>query len=300
MKSNCVPGSVVRGTFTAAVFAASFLMAVQPVLAQAHHYKAPAGKLPAIRHVQIGSYDAGVLPNGKLVTPVGVETVVGAPKPFGLALSPDGSTLATVNSGIRPFSVTLITGLNGSSPSATVIPVNASFLGITFSADSTRFYASGGEKGNIWVGDTASAQIIGSVNLNGSSHPYGTLNVTGGPANYFKGTYPGRMALSSDGKYLYVTDQGAFQVLMVDTTKIVTGLDSSGNIAQPDNFAAVLLPGQRRSARHDRRFDLPQPMLERHGYLRCRGRYAERVRPRRRFTFVVPSQQPLGQAQLRE
>jgi DNA-binding beta-propeller fold protein YncE len=240
MKNNCVPGSVVRGTFTAAVFAASFLMAVQPVLAQSNRYKAPAGKLPAIRHVQIGSYDAAVLPNGKLVTPVGVETVVGAPKPFGLALSPDGNTLATVNSGIRPFSVSLITGLNGSRPSATVIPLNASFLGITFSADSTRFYASGGEKGNIWVGDTASAEIIGSVNLNGSSHPYGTLSVTAGPANYFKGTYPGRMALSSDGKYLYITDQGAFQVLVVDTTKIATGLDSSGNIAQPDNFAAVV------------------------------------------------------------
>ena len=237
MKSNCVSGSIWRGTFSVAIFAASFLTFAP---AQSNQYKAPAGKLPAIRHVKIGSYDAAVLPNGKLVTPVGVETLVGAPKPFGMALSPDGNTLATVNSGIVPFSVSLVSGLQSSTLTATVIPVNASFLGVAFSPDSKRFYASGGEKGNIWVGDVATAQIIGSVNLNGSSHPYGTLSITGGPANYFKGTYPGRMALSSDGKYLYVTDQGAFQVLVVDTTQIATGLDSSGNIAQPDNFPAVV------------------------------------------------------------
>ena len=55
MKSNCVPGSLMRGTFTAAFFAASFLMAAHPSLAQSNRYKAPAGSLPAVRHVQIGS-----------------------------------------------------------------------------------------------------------------------------------------------------------------------------------------------------------------------------------------------------
>jgi DNA-binding beta-propeller fold protein YncE len=202
-------------------------------------YKAPAGKLPATQHVTIAGFDAAVLPNGRFVTPVGVEVNVGAPKPFGMAITNDGRALATINSGIGPFSITLINGLNTSSPQATVIPVNATFLGVIFSPDGSRFYASGGDNGNIWVGDTAAARIIASVNLNGTAHPTGEMNVLNGPTNYFKGTFPGRMALTTDGRYLYTTDQGSFRVLIVDTSKIVTGVDGQGNLTEADNFAAV-------------------------------------------------------------
>jgi hypothetical protein len=61
---------------------------------------------------------AAVLPNGRLVTPAGTEVSVRAPKPFGLALSPDGATLATVNSGAGPFSLTLISQLQSATPTA--------------------------------------------------------------------------------------------------------------------------------------------------------------------------------------
>jgi hypothetical protein len=64
---------------------------------QSIRYKAPAGTLPATLHIPIGNYDGAVLPNGRFVTPVGAELPVGAPKPFGLAVSADGSALATVN-----------------------------------------------------------------------------------------------------------------------------------------------------------------------------------------------------------
>lgn len=203
-------------------------------------YSAPAGNLPTTREITIDGLSGAILPNGRFITPPGVEVKVGAPKPFGMALSPDGNTLATINSGVGPFSITLITNLKNSAPSTSLIQVNASFLGIIFSSDSSRFYASGGENGNVWVGDAASAKIIGSVNLNGRSHPYRSLNVVNGPANVFKGTFPGRMAITSDGKFLYVTDQGGFQVLVVDTTKISTGVDDQGNITDPDNFDAVV------------------------------------------------------------
>jgi DNA-binding beta-propeller fold protein YncE len=206
---------------------------------QSIKYKAPAGRLPATLHVPVAGYDAAVLPNGRFVTPVGTEIAVGAPKPFGMAVSKDGSALATVNSGVGPFSVFLATGLNSGSPQTTLIPVNATFLGILFSPNGSRFYVAGGENGNIWVGDTASAKIVGTVNLNTASHPTGGMNVVNGPTNYFKGTYPGRLALSTNGRYLYATDQGGFQVFVVDTTKIVTGGDSQGNLTEPDNFAAV-------------------------------------------------------------
>jgi DNA-binding beta-propeller fold protein YncE len=48
------------------------------------------------------------------------------------------------------------------------------------------------------------------------------------------------MALTSDGKFLYVVDQGAFQVNVIDVSKIVTGFDAQGRITEPDNFAAVI------------------------------------------------------------
>ena len=96
------------------------------------------------------------------MTPVGKEFTTGAPKPFGMAVSRDGNSLATINSGIGPFSVTLITNLR-THPQTNVLQLNAAFLGVVFSPDGSRFYASGGENGNLWVGDTASARIVGSV-----------------------------------------------------------------------------------------------------------------------------------------
>ena len=207
---------------------------------QAVRYKAPAGTLPATLHVPVDGYDGAVLPNGRFVTPVGIEFAVGAPKPFGMAVSQDGSALATVNSGIGPFSVSLVTGLHSASPQTTLIPLNAAFLGVVFSPDGARFYVGGGENGNVWVGDTATAKIVGTINLNTTSHPTGGMNVAGGPVNFFKGAFTGRLAISSDGHYLYVTDQGGFQVYVIDTTKIVTGADSQGNLTEPDNFAAAV------------------------------------------------------------
>ena len=130
-----------------------------------------SGNRPATTHSVIDGVSAAILPNGRLVTPAGVEVDVQAPKPFGLALSPDGSMAATLNSGAAPFSVTLISQLTSQSPAVKRINVNASFMGVTFSPDSTRLYLSGGENGNIWVGDAVAGQIIGSVNLNGATHP---------------------------------------------------------------------------------------------------------------------------------
>ena len=118
-------------------------------------FSAPAGDRPATTDTVIDGVRAAVLPNGRLVTPAGTEVNVQAPKPFGLALSPDGNMLATLNSGAAPFSLTLITQLDSATPTVKRIDVNASFMGVTFSPDSKRVYLSGGENGNIWVADAA-------------------------------------------------------------------------------------------------------------------------------------------------
>ena len=75
------------------------------------NFAAPAGNRPATTDTVVNGVRAAVLPNGRLVAPAGVEVNVQAPKPFGMALSPDGGTLATLNSGAGPFSLTLITQL---------------------------------------------------------------------------------------------------------------------------------------------------------------------------------------------
>src|SRR5262245_64652382 len=80
------------------------------------NFSAPAGNRPATTNTVINGVSAAILPNGRLVTPAGVEVNVQAPKPFGLALSPNGQVLATLNSGAGPFSLTLITNIGTSSP----------------------------------------------------------------------------------------------------------------------------------------------------------------------------------------
>src|SRR5262245_8432212 len=88
-------------------------------------FSAPAGNRPATTDTVIGGVHAAILPNGRLVTPAGTEVNVQAPKPFGLALSPDGTMLATLNSGAGPFSLTLVSGIPGPAPVAKRIDVNA-------------------------------------------------------------------------------------------------------------------------------------------------------------------------------
>jgi DNA-binding beta-propeller fold protein YncE len=204
-------------------------------------FAAPARDLPTTVAAVIDGRPGAVLPNGRFVTPAGLEVGVTAPKPFGLAISPDEQTAATINSGASKFSVTLIKDLSGAAPTATRVALDATFMGVVFSADGKRFYASGGDDGTIWVGDVASATIIGSVNLNGPAHPLDRpLDPTTTPTKVFKGAFPGNMVLGANGRYLYVVDQGGFQVHVIDTAAIVTGVDGAGAITEPDNFAAVV------------------------------------------------------------
>jgi len=232
-----VSGLVVAGGWTAAA---------QPGrpdgrLSEFLRFSAPAGNRPATTSTVIDGVRAAILPNGRLVTPAGVEVNVQAPKPFGLALSPDGSMLATLNSGAAPFSLTLISDLTSAAPTVRRVDVNASFMGVIFSPDSRRVYLSGGENGNIWIADAEAGRIVGSLNLNGAAHPLDRpLDVVATPARHFKGAFPGNMALTSSGRFLYVVDQGGFKVHVVDTTLIATGVDALGRVLEPDNFAAVV------------------------------------------------------------
>src|SRR6478736_9954519 len=72
---------------------------------------APAGD----RYTSINKEGETVIPNGRLITPMGKQIFV-APHPFGLTLSPDGKTIITANSGVGPFSISIINDFNSSQP----------------------------------------------------------------------------------------------------------------------------------------------------------------------------------------
>ncbi len=203
-------------------------------------YRAPAGNIPATQHYNLNGIDAAVLPNGRLLTPAGVEVSLGAPKTYGMDLSPDGDSLITVQSGTRPFSATLVTGLLSKTPQTKLILLDSAFMGVAFSADGSRFFVAGGEDGVIWAGRTSTAAIEAIVNLNGASHAVtGPVDPTKRPSGVFKGTFPGALTLDRSTDYLYVVDQAAFQVHVIDT-KQIDYQNASLLAANPNNFQAVV------------------------------------------------------------
>ncbi len=66
-------------------------------------YGAPAGTRPAIHRPGAPS----ILPGGRIIAPLGKQYITG-PGPFGLAVSPDGKTIISVNSGPERFSVSVL------------------------------------------------------------------------------------------------------------------------------------------------------------------------------------------------
>ena len=118
-------------------------------------FSAPAGDRPATTNTMVDGMSTAVLPNGRLVTPAGIEVSVDAPKPYGLALSPDGRTLATVNSGVGPFSITLISQPRVGHAIRHAHRRQCDVHGDRLLARRFALFSSGGENGNLWVGDTA-------------------------------------------------------------------------------------------------------------------------------------------------
>ena len=64
---------------------------------------APAGD----EYVKIDKSGKTVIPNGRYISPAG-KSIITAPHPYGLTLSPDGNTAVTANSGTSPLSITII------------------------------------------------------------------------------------------------------------------------------------------------------------------------------------------------
>ncbi len=155
-----------------------------------------------------------VIPNGRKLTPAGKSIVV-APHPYGLTLSPDGNTAITANSGISPLSITIIRNILSDNPVMQQVPpgpatdegVLASvFMGLAVSNDNSEIYVAGGQENKIFIFDLNTGEKKDSINCSFVSD---SLDYSHG--------YIGDLVLSKDGKKLYAVDQIGFRMIIANT-----------------------------------------------------------------------------------
>lgn len=178
-----------------------------------------------------------VIPNGRYLTPLG-QQIRTAPHPYGLALSADGSVAVTANSGIEPFSITIVRNPFGAKPTVQQIPdgaendegvLEACFMGLAISPDNSTVFVAGGEANKVFLFDLKTGKPSGQINC----------ATTDGERDYRHG-YLGDMALTRDGRTLFVLDQIGFRVVVIDVVSqkilhnVPTGRYPFGICLSPD------------------------------------------------------------------
>ena len=170
----------------------------------------PAGN----RFVTIDQAGETIIPNGRIIAPLGKSIVV-APHPYGLTLSPDGNTAITANSGTGPLSITIIRNILSTAPEVQQVPPGPStdagvlasvFMGLAISNDSKTVYVAGGQENQVFIFDIATGEKRDSIDCSFVSKDY----------NYSHG-YIGDLILSKDGKRLYAVVQIGFRLRFLDT-----------------------------------------------------------------------------------
>ncbi len=171
---------------------------------------APAGD----QYTQINKNGQTIIPNGRILTPLGKQITV-APHPFGLVLSPDGKTIITSNSGVGPFSISIINDYNSTDPVVRQIPegvkpdeglLEAVFMGLAVTPDNQKVYVAGGQQNKIFIFDLNTQKKLGEINCNKSFDK-----------SDYSDAYIGDMVLSKDGSKLYAVDQIGFRLIVIDT-----------------------------------------------------------------------------------
>jgi len=171
---------------------------------------APAGS----EFTRIDKTGKTVIPNGRYITPAG-KSILTAPHPYGLTLSPDGQVAVTANSGTNPLSITIVRNILSQHPEVQQIPpgpatdkgVLASvFMGLAISPDNQTVYVAGGQENKIYLFDVSSGEEKGTIDC----------SFVDSGVDYSHG-YIGDLKLTRDGKTLYAVDQIGFRMVVIDT-----------------------------------------------------------------------------------
>jgi YVTN family beta-propeller protein len=204
------------------------LLALAGALAAAD-FRPPAGTRPVARRPGAET----VLPGGRIITPYGRQFLTGS-GPFGIAVSPSGSTVATADSGPGSCSVTVLRKDSGGRwraarhdvPAATEkdSPDACVHMGLAFGSD-RELYVSEGNSGRVRLIDPRSGSRKRVFDLNGSG---------------FRDSYTAAMAIDRDRGLLWVVDQANFRIAGIDLkTGRVIGSAPVGRLP----FAIALSPG---------------------------------------------------------
>ncbi len=202
-----------------------------------YRISAPSGDRPT----NVNPKGETVIPNGRLVKPLG-KTYRIAPHPYGLTLSPDGTTAITANSGTNPFSISILKDVFSRKPRIGQIPdapntdddlLAAVFMGLAVSPDNRVVYVAGGTTNKIFLFDLTTGEKLGEISGNGPRN-------AGTDSTLYADGYLGDMVLTKDGSTLYAVDQIGFRLLVVDTKRrevianVPTGRYPFGVTLSPD------------------------------------------------------------------
>jgi DNA-binding beta-propeller fold protein YncE len=192
-----------RHVYRAAVAALSAL-AIASCSGPSRSANAPPSEVPA------SMSSTGRLPTGLRLDPAGRSTPLGN-MPLAAVLSPDGHFIVVSLSGWREQGLEIVNRATGAIVQR--IPQSGAFVGLAFSADGHTLYASGGVTDRVyvysWSGSsaTASATLADSITMScpadDSTAPPGSHYVSG-------------LALSLDGRMLYVAENLADSIAVVD------------------------------------------------------------------------------------
>lgn len=155
-----------------------------------------------------------IIPNGRVITPIG-KSIITAPHPYGLTLSPDGQTAVTSNSGTNPLSITIVRHILSQHPEVQQIPPSSAtdkgvlasvFMGLAISPDNKTVYVAGGQENKIYLFDLSTGKSKGEISC---FDKYKNRDYSDG--------YIGDLKLSKDGNTIYAVDQIGFRVVVADT-----------------------------------------------------------------------------------
>ncbi|MCX6610771.1 MAG: bifunctional YncE family protein/alkaline phosphatase family protein [Acidobacteria bacterium] len=172
------------------------------LLCLSQNLSAPAGDSYAVHNPS----GVTIIPNGRLLEPIGTHYPL-ARFPHGMAISRNGALLFIPSDGVGQ----LVTNWQSGSPKITELKPPASTKrihlnagGADFSPDGTLLYWSSGERGTIFVFDTATGNFQFDINLNTAP---------------FNDSFAVDVKLSADGRYLYCADVTNFRLAVIDTTE---------------------------------------------------------------------------------